>query len=94
MVIAKTVMSADHKKVIQEDLRIFFRFQNVSYVVVSLDCSICTRREKCTRIYLCVCACVGACVRVYVCKGAIPLMISKRGRSGREIMASRDGKIV
>ena len=94
MVISVTVMSADHKtkkKVIQEDRRIFF-FQNVSCGVVVLVCCICTRRIMFMRIYLCVCVCVF--VHAYVYKGCCNINDIGAGRSGREITAKSDAKIV
>ena len=46
------------------------------------------------RIYLRVCACVRACVRAYVYKGCCNINDTGAGRSGREITAKSDAKIV
>ena len=68
----------------------FFCFQNVSCIVAVLVCCICTRREMFMRIYLRVCA----CMRAYVYKGCCNINDTGAGRSGREITAKSDAKIV
>ena len=104
MVIAKTVMSTDHKTQKESYTRSAYCF----------SLSKCQLRSSFTRLLhlhetrnvhenlslslslsVCVCvrALVRACVRAYVCKGCCNMNL-ERGRSGREIMASRDGKIV
>ena len=66
----------------------YFFFQNVSCIVAVLVCCICTRREMFMRIYL------RACVRAYVYKGCCNINDTGAGRSGREITAKSDAKIV
>ena len=94
------------RKVIQEYPRIFFSFfffffllskcqlrssfQNVSYGVVVLVC--CMNLSVC--VCVCVCACVCTCVRAYVYKGYYNINDTGEGRSGREIRAKSDAKIV
>ena len=96
MVISETVMSTDHKTQKESYTRrsaeffFFFCFQNVSCIIAVLVCCICTRREMFMRIYLRMCACVLA----YVYKGCCNINDTGAGRSGREITAKSDAKIV
>ena len=82
----------------QEDPRIFFFLSFFFFL------SKCQLRSSFTRLLhlhvaknvhenLCVCVFVCVCVSTYV-RVAVTYMTPERGRSGREITASCDGKIV
>ena len=101
VVISETVMSADHKtkRKLYKKIRGFFFF--FFFFLLSK----CQLRSSCTRLLhlhetrnvhenLSVCVRVRACVRAYEYKGCCNINDTGAGRSGREITAKSDAKMV
>ena len=102
MVISETVMSTDHKTQKESYTRrsadvfffFFFFFFLLSKCQLHNSCSRLLHLHEARNVHENLPACVCACVRAYVYKGCCNINDTGARRSGREITAKSDAKIV